>query len=406
MTDDVPSLVQLAGRSYFPVALIARLPFAMLVVGMLTLVVGERDSLTLGGLTSAAAGIGTAVFGPLIGSAADRWGQRRVLLAAAIASSLAMASLAWVAAAAAPEPALLAIAFVVGATAPQVAPMSRSRLVGIIGHGIPAQRRASTLTGTMAYESAADEVVFVFGPVMVGILATTLTPAAPVIGAAGLTLIFVTWFALHPSAQLVDTPSDQPRRAAPIAELFRPGVLIVVGGMLGIGLFFGSTLTWLTSFMADRGVSEQAGLIYGAMGISSAIFALAGAWFSPRFTSSARWVWFSSVMFLGSLALWLADSILGVTVVLFVIGIGIGPTLVTLYHLAALRSPLGRSATVMTMLGSGVVLGQAFAAAVTGWVAQNLGTSAALAGIGISAGIVAGSGLLNLLLDRAGTRRR
>ena len=32
-----PSLVREAGYSYFPVALVARLPFAMMVVGILTL---------------------------------------------------------------------------------------------------------------------------------------------------------------------------------------------------------------------------------------------------------------------------------------------------------------------------------------------------------------------------------
>ena len=51
------SLLRHAGPTYFPLAFIARLPFAMMVVGVLTLVVAERGSVTLGGLNSAAAGI-------------------------------------------------------------------------------------------------------------------------------------------------------------------------------------------------------------------------------------------------------------------------------------------------------------------------------------------------------------
>src|SRR5918998_4934375 len=74
------ALVRSAGLSYFPLAFVARLPFAMMVVGVLTLVVAERGSVTLGGLNSAAAGIGTALAGPLLGAAVDRFGQRRVLL--------------------------------------------------------------------------------------------------------------------------------------------------------------------------------------------------------------------------------------------------------------------------------------------------------------------------------------
>ena len=47
------SLLRQTGAGYFPIALIARLPFAMMVVGVLTLVVAARDSIALGGATSA-----------------------------------------------------------------------------------------------------------------------------------------------------------------------------------------------------------------------------------------------------------------------------------------------------------------------------------------------------------------
>ncbi|WP_223171134.1 hypothetical protein [Microbacterium sp. NIBRBAC000506063] len=63
---------------------------------------------------------------------------------------------------------------------------------------------------------------------------------------------------------------------------------------------------------------------------------------------------------------------------LAVIGIGIGPTLVTQYSFGAARSPAGRSATVMTMLGSGVIVGQSVAAAATGILADRAGADAAL----------------------------
>src|SRR5699024_9771633 len=73
-TSAEPSLLRLAGLPYFLIAFIARLPFAMMVVGVLTVVVSARGSLSLGGLTSAAVGLGTACFGPLLGAAADRFG--------------------------------------------------------------------------------------------------------------------------------------------------------------------------------------------------------------------------------------------------------------------------------------------------------------------------------------------
>jgi len=396
-----PSLIREAGYAYFPVALVARLPFAMMVVGILTLVVSARGSLALGGVTSAMTGLGTALVGPLLGAAADRFGQRRVLLVAGTVNSVLLVTMAGLAFAPVPDAALLAVAFFIGASMPQVAPLSRSRLVAIIGSVYPRDRRTTVVNGAMAYESAADEIVFVFGPVIVGLLATTMTPAAPVIGAAVLALVFVTAFALHPTAAAGPArgAADRPAQA-PTRDLFRVRVLAPVAGALGMGLFFGAMLTSLTAFMAERGVPEQAGLVYGAMGIGSAALALGVALFPARFSLSARWLTFAAVLVAGALALPLVDSVTGMAVCLLVIGVGIGPTLVTQYSLAAAFSPRGRSATVMTMLGSGVVVGQSAASAVTGIVADTLGASVALLAPAVAAAVVLGAGVVNAVAAR------
>ena len=390
-----PSLIREAGYAYFPIALVARLPFAMMVVGILTLVVSARGSLALGGLTSAMTGLGTALVGPLLGAAADRFGQRRVLLIAGTANSLLLIAIAWLAFAPVPDAALLGVAFLIGASTPQVAPLSRTRLVGIIGRAYPAARRTRTVNGAMAYESAADEIVFVFGPVIVGLLATTMNPAAPVIGAAVLALVFVTAFALHPTARVAAPVAGARPEQAPARELLRSGVLAPVVGTLGLGLFFGAMLTSLTAFMAERGVPEQAGLVYGAMGIGSAALALGVALFPTRFTLRARWLCFAAVLVGGAAALPFVDSIGAIAVCLLVIGVGIGPTLVTQYSLAAGFSPRGRSATVMTMLGSAVVVGQSGASALTGVVAETSGAATALVAPVAAAAVVLGAGVWN-----------
>ncbi|MDT0144808.1 MFS transporter [Microbacterium sp. PRC9] len=396
-----PSLIREAGYAYFPIALIARLPFAMMVVGILTLVVSARGSLALGGATSAMTGLGTALVGPLLGAAADRFGQRRVLLIAGAANSAMLATMAWLAFAPVPDAALLAVAFFIGATMPQVAPLSRSRLVGIIGRAYPKERRTPVVNGAMAYESAADEIVFVFGPVIVGLLATTLNPAAPVIGAAVLGLVFVSAFALHPTAQTATAAVGAARpEQAPVRELFRPRVLAPVVGALGMGLFFGAMLTSLTAFMAERGVPEQAGLVYGAMGIGSAALALGVALFPARFTLRARWLTFASILVAGTIALPFVGSIGAIATCLLVIGVGIGPTLVSQYSLAAAFSPRGRSATVMTMLGSAIVVGQSAASALTGLVADAAGAGTALVAPLLAASVVLGAGVWNAFASR------
>lgn len=395
------SLIREAGPAYFPIALVARLPFAMMVVGILTLVVSARDSLALGGATSALTGLGTALVGPLLGAAADRLGQRRVLLTAGTVNSILLAVIAWLAFAAVPDAALLVVAFLIGASMPQVAPLSRSRLVGIIGRTYPEERRTGVVNGAMAYESAADEIVFVFGPVIVGLLATTMSPAAPVIGAAVLALVFVTAFALHPTASTAATDRGAARpEQAPARELLRPRVLAPVAGALGMGLFFGAMLTSLTAFMAERGVPEQAGLVYGAMGVGSAALALGVALFPARFTLPARWLTFASILLAGTFALPFVDSVAAIAICLLVIGVGIGPTLVTQYSLAAAFSPRGRSATVMTMLGSAIVVGQSAASALTGVIADSAGSAVALVAPIVAAAVVLGAGVANALANR------
>lgn len=395
-TAEGPGLVRIAGLPYFFIAFVARLPFAMMVVGVLTVVVSARESLALGGLTSAAVGLGTACVGPLLGAAADRFGQRAVLLILAIANGAALVVFTVVVYSGAPEGLVLLSALGIGATAPQVAPLSRSRLVTIITERMPERVRARTVSGTMAYESAADETVFVFGPFLVGILASALAPWAPLVGAAMLTVVFVGAFALHPSARAVSVHRDDDGRApSSVAELFRPRVLIVVIGIVGVGMFFGTMLTSLTSFMADRGASEQAGLLYGVMGVGSAILALGVAWLPVRFTLRARWLLFSAILLAGSLLLLVVDSPAAMMVALAIMGVGIGPTLVTQYSFGAARSPLGRSATVMTMLGSGIVVGQSLGAAIAGALSESAGTGAALLLPIVAAGVAFAAALVN-----------
>lgn len=379
ITSPPPSLLRLAGLPYFLIAFVARLPFAMMVVGVLTAVVTVRGSLSLGGVTSAAVGIGTALVGPFLGAAADRFGQRPVLVLCAVANSAMLAAFALVAYSPLPDPLLLVSAFAIGASAPQVSPMSRSRLVTIIAERMPQAQRARTTSATMSYESAADETVFVFGPFLVGILASLIAPWAPIAIAAALTLLFVGAFALHPTGRHVSATRGADGRApSAVKELFHPALLVVVIGIFGIGLFFGSSLTALTSFMADREAAEQAGLLYGVMGVGSALLALGVAWLPARFTLHARWVVFAVILAGGSVLFATAASVTTMIIALALVGIGVGPTIVTQYSLGAARSPLGRSATVMTMLGSGVVVGQAMAAAVTGTVAEEAGTRPAL----------------------------
>jgi len=390
-------LIQHAGPSYFPLAFIARLPFAMITVGLLTLVVAERGSVAFGGLNSAAAGIGTALAGPLLGAAADRLGQRRVLVPVGLVNAALLGTFILVVSSAAADLVVLAMAVLIGASAPQIAPMSRTRLVAIIKRSIRPNQRERVLSSTMAYESAADETVFIVGPFLVGLLATAIAPWLGIAGAAVLTLVFVTRFALHPTGRLDVGTRNAQHQQAPARDLARFSLLTVVAGALGVGFFFGATLTSLTGFLAESGSGDRAGLLYGVMGIGSAALALGSAAFPARFSLRARWLVFGSLMLTAAIAYAGARSELTIVIALAVLGCGIGPTLVSQYSLAAQLSPAGRSATTMTMLGSAVVVGQAVSSAVTGAVVDQFGTSIAMALPAVTAALVVAAGIAHAI---------
>jgi MFS family permease len=370
-------LVHHAGAWYFPIAFVARLPFAMMTVGVLALVVAARGSVALGGLTSAAVGVGVVIAGPVLGDLADRYGQRRVLVPVGVLNGILLAVFPLVVATATVDGVLLAAAVAIGLTGPQTAAMSRTRVMALIGDRVHPDRRERTFSRAMAYESAADETAFVIGPFVVGVLAALIAPWAPIAGAAVLSFVFVTAFALHPTGRAVPGRSER-EAMAPFSELLHPRMLVLVAAVFGVGLFFGSTLTSLTAFMEAQGAPEAGALLYGVMGVGSAVLALAVAVLPARFTLRWRLIVFAIVLTASAGAYTVGGSVVTVTAVLCLMGIGVGPSLVTLFSLAGARAPRGRTASTMTLLASALTLAQAAASAVTGAVAESVSVSTAM----------------------------
>ncbi|WP_454118240.1 MFS transporter [Microbacterium lacticum] len=394
-TETREGLIDHTGWMYWPIAFIARLPFAMMTVGVLMLVVAVTGSVGLGGLTSAAVGIGVVVAGPLIGDLVDRHGQRRVLVPVGLANGLLLAAFPLIVMSDVPERVLLAAALAIGLTAPQAAAMSRSRLLTIITARLAPARRAQTTSRIMAYESAADETAFVIGPFLVGILAALIAPWAPIAIAAVLSLAFVTAFALHPTARVMVGGGDASPPRAPLRAVFSGAVLVLVAATFAVGMFFGSTLTSLTAFAQAHGDEAQAGLLYGLMGIGSAVLALGVVMLPARFALARRWLVFALIVTIAAIGYSCADSFAAVIVWLLLMGLGVGPTLVTLFSLAGERAPLGRAATTMTLLGSALTLAQALSSAFTGWLAEDVSVHAAMLVPAVAAALVLVCGVVN-----------
>jgi len=382
----------LAGRSFIPLGLFARLPLAMLTVGALTLVTAVTESYAVGGAAAGAVGIGSALGAPVLGALADRLGQRPVLLVSAVFNTLAVIALILAAylvpggrdlAAALP---VFAAAFVAGASCPQVGPLARVRWMALSSRG---GAHTEDLDTALSYESTADELTFVLGPALVGILASLISPWLPLALAAALTLTLVPAFAVHPTHRAVPrTPARS--RAASAAERQRRRALtagqraaavaavgLPVLAMVCMGTFFGSTQTSLSSFAASFATSELAGLLYAVMGLSSAAAALSVAYWPRQFSVNARWLACAALMAGLAALLLLPSTAPPMILVLLVLGLPVGPLMVTVFAIGGLVAPAGKLGTVMTALASGIVAGTAVGSSIAGQLAQNVGYSAA-----------------------------
>ncbi|WP_371416507.1 MFS transporter [Pseudarthrobacter sp. NIBRBAC000502770] len=378
-------LPQLAGAGFLPLGLFARLPLAMLAVGTLTLVTSASGSFAAGGTAAGAVGIGSALGAPVLGSLADRKGQRPVLLLAAVLNTVAVLALVFAAGSAAVldgfAPPVLAAAFAAGATCPQVGPLARVRWMALTanagGPTAPPNAAARDLDTALSYESTADEVTFVLGPALVGILASFVSPWLPLVLAAAMTITLVPVFAVHPTHRSV------PARRGPAGGKHVPAaklpaaVALPVLAMACMGTFFGSTQAALSAFSAGLAGPEIAGLLYAVMGLSSAAAALSVAYWPRRAGLGLRWVSCAVLMAGLAVLLLVPSSLPMMALVLLVLGLPVGPVMVTVFAVGGKVAPAGRLGTVMTALASGIVAGTAVGSSIGGQLAQLHGAAGA-----------------------------
>ncbi len=381
-----------AGTSFVLLGLTGRMPPAMLPLGLTLYTYAQLDSFTSAGAVVAAVALGNAAGGPLVGAAADRWGQRISGLVSAALTTAALAVLVVMLRPGVPMPLLVALAFLTGTGNPQVGAMARGRWAAAARQRTDRARMTSL---TMAYEGAIDEAAFVVGPVTVSMLALLGAPV-PLIVAGVLGLVLPVAFALHPTALPPGSHhvarDDEPTRV--------PWLRLVPVGLVcaAIGVIFGSVSTGVTAFLTERGQEGITGFVYGGMGIGSATSAL----LSTRVRASQRHKLVGATLGLSLVAPWLilAGHPLLLSAVCFLCGCFLAPALIAAFAIGESTSPLARISTVMTALGTCVTVGVATGASAAGPLIDSRGAVAALA-IPTVAGVSAAlAGLVNLAISR------
>ncbi|SDB79838.1 Predicted arabinose efflux permease, MFS family [Raineyella antarctica] len=383
-------LVELSGRPFLVVGFLSRLPASMGQMGTLTLVSQTAGSYAAGGLAAGVLGVSTALGSPVFGALTDRYGQRRIVLLQGLASSLGFVGLV-LAARSGAVGLLLVAAAVAGFFVPQVGVMARVRWRALV-HRPPVhdpsdhrpqdhshQRRAespeSVLSTAYAYESIVDELGFVLGPALVGIMVAVGDPSVAVLSVCALLLVFGSAFAMHPTGAIV--PRGGAGRRGPRGPA--GGLVMVSVAMFALGCLFGSLQTATTSFAGERGDPGLAGLLYALSGIGSA---LAG-YGVPRLPAGwgllARLRLFALLMLPLSLPLVLAPTLVGYGAGLLVLGTCMAPYMITCFTLVERVVRPEQLGAATSLLPATVNIGYAVAASVAGAASDASGTGGALA---------------------------
>ncbi|WP_420313006.1 MFS transporter [Streptomyces sp. YS-B37] len=389
------SLLCVPGAAFFPLGFLARLPYATSSLATLVLVQAASGSYAFAGLAAAAQGIANALGAPIAGTLADGHGHRLVGTLTALANAAALTAL--VAASHTGRASMLTAAALSGLTQPPIGPLVRvhwSRL-------LHARARPDLIPTAFSYEATADEISFVAGPALVGLL-TTLGPTAPTVAAIALLLLATVPFALSLTQ---GSTEDRKGTHTPRTPLPRLPLAAMFLAMAAMGTVFGAVQTGVTAYSNESGHPGSAGLLYAVFGIGSAMAGAACAWLPARFGLRRRYVTFAATLLLGTLALVAGERGQVLPAAMAVAGVTVAPYLISLYALTERLAPADRATVALTVLCAGGPLGTATGQALAGYLADGHGSAGAFLVAPVAAAAALLLAVAAVLAHSARTRR-
>ena len=153
---------------------LARLPMSMMGLGIILALNHLYDNWTIAGTMSAAYVLATAAVTPLYARLFDRFGQRRIGKAVLAVQIVAMLGFAFAALVRVPIPLLFLLAIIMGLTQFAFGALVRTRWAYVLDR----TGNSEILNTAYALESAIDEIVFIFGPILAAFLAASVHPVS------------------------------------------------------------------------------------------------------------------------------------------------------------------------------------------------------------------------------------
>ncbi|EGP55872.1 ABC transporter, membrane spanning protein [Agrobacterium tumefaciens F2] len=342
----------------------ARLPIAMAPIGIVAMLSQTHGEYWLAGAVSATFALTNAAVAPQISRLVDRRGQSSVLIPATILSVIAFAILIIATNQKWPVWTLFLSAFLAAAM-PSIPAMMRARWTEIF-------RDRPELNTAFAFESAADELVYISGASLSVGLAVSLFPEAGM-------MISTTFLALGTFAFLLQRSTEP--KVRPIesggrqrSAIFLRPVQIITLALIFVGSTFATAEVSAVAITKALGQPEAASLVIGVYAIGSFVVGLLLGAINPKIPLHRQLLIAVSVLALTALPLLFATTAVALLAfAVFLSGVAISPIFITAFGLIERRVPESMLTEGVTWVMTGIGIGMALGAFISGWVIDNFG---------------------------------
>jgi MFS family permease len=379
-------LFTVPGTLKFAVAgFVARLPISMVGIGIVLLISSTTGSYGIAGAVAALYSLAASLVGPQVARLVDKYGQATVLVPVLVVQVIAMIALMAAAVNEGPRWTLFVAGVIAGAATPSIGSLVRARWASALaGTG-------RSLQTAYALESSIDELIFVIGPVLVTVLATSVHRLAGLTAVLVLTLGGGLALAAQRSTQPLPRRSGADGSAG--GSAIRSATLrMIILIMIGLGGVFGSVEVIVVAFADEHGSKGAAGYVLASWALGSLISGVLYGAVHWRTSLGRRLLIACPVFALSIVPLPFVPSLPVLAAVVFVAGFTISPTLIAAFGLVEDRVPAAQLTEGLTWSTTGIGLGITVASALAGQVIDDHGASDAFfvsVGSGICAAAVA-----------------
>lgn len=373
-------------KGFASAGFVARLPIAMAPIGIVAMLSQTHGEYWLAGAVSATYALTNAVIAPQVSRLVDRVGQTRIVLPTTIVSVLAFSAL--ILAANLDWPAwTLFVSALLAAAMPSIPAMVRARWTEIF-------RDRPELNTAFAFESAADELVYIAGASLSVGLSVALFPEAGMLAS--------TLFLALGTAAFIAQRSTEPKvravtHGAGGSAIRLPAVQIITFALIFVGAIFATAEVSTVAITKELGQPGAASLVIGVYALGSFVVGLIVGALNLKAPLQRQLAVALAIIALTTLPLLVADTVPLLALAVFVSGVAISPTFITAFGLIERRVPKAMLTEGVTWVMTGIGIGMALGSFAAGWVVDNLG---AQNGFWVSAA----AGVISLITVLAGQR--